>query len=183
MPGRVVPLSTTARLLGEAVAAFLAQPDLAASTRRSYQQTLDRLERELCPDRPLAGLTTDQVTAAVAGVWRGRAPATWNRQVATTRSFLGFCRRRRWVIEDLAVDLERRPEPADRTKAIPLVELERLWRREDIGVREKVLWRLLYETAARASEGLSINVEDLARHSIGQVLSTGRMGSGGRGQP
>jgi integrase len=28
-------------------------------------------------------------------------------------------------------------------------------------VREKTLWRLLYETAARASEALSINVEDL----------------------
>jgi integrase/recombinase XerD len=28
-------------------------------------------------------------------------------------------------------------------------------------VREKALWRLLYETAARASEALAINVEDL----------------------
>jgi hypothetical protein len=59
VPGRVVPLPTTARLLGEAAAAFLAQPDLAASTRRSYQQTLDRLERELGADQPLASLTTD----------------------------------------------------------------------------------------------------------------------------
>jgi hypothetical protein len=32
VPGRVVPLTTPARLLGEAAAAFLAQPDLAAST-------------------------------------------------------------------------------------------------------------------------------------------------------
>jgi hypothetical protein len=40
--------------------------------------------------------------------------------VATVGSFLGFCRRRRWLAEDLTVDLERRPEPADRTKAIPL---------------------------------------------------------------
>jgi hypothetical protein len=36
MPGRVVSL-TTARQLGEAAAAFLAQPNLAASTRRSYR--------------------------------------------------------------------------------------------------------------------------------------------------
>jgi integrase len=97
----------------------------------------------------------------VTTAWGERAPATWNRQVATVRSFLGFCRRRRWLIDDLSVDLERRPEPADRTKAIPLSELERLWRREDVGVREKALWRLLYETAARASEALAINVEDL----------------------
>jgi integrase len=161
VPGRVVPLTTTARLLSQAAAAFLAQPDLAASTRRSYQQTLGRLERELGANQSLASLTADQLTAAVAGAWGGRAPATWNRHVATVRSFFGFCRRRRWLVEDLTVDLERRPEPTDRTKAIPLPELEQLWRREEVGVREKALWRLLYETAARAIEALSINVEDL----------------------
>jgi integrase len=161
VPGRVVPLTTTARVLGGAAAAFLAQPDLAASTRRSYQQTLGRLERELGADQPLATLTADQVTAAVTAAWADRAPATWNRHLATVRSFFGFCRRRRWLVEDLTIDLERRPEPADRTKALPLAELERLWRRDDVGVREKALWRLLYETAARASEALSINVEDL----------------------
>ena len=160
MPGPVVALPT-ARLLGEAAAAFLAQPDLAASTHRSYHQTLGRLERDIGADRPLATLTSDQLTAAVTGAWAGRAPATWNRHLATVRSFLLFCRRRRWLVDDLTVDLERRSEPADRTKAIPLAKLEWLWRRDDIGVREKALWRLLYETAARASEALSINVEDL----------------------
>ena len=162
MPGRVVPLTTTTtRLLGDAAAAFLAQPDLATSTRRSYQQTLGRLERDLGTDQPMATLTADRMTAVVTDAWGRRAPATWNRHVATVRSFFGFCRRRRWLADDLTVDLERRPKPADRTKAIPLPQLERLWRREDIGVREKALWRLLYETAARASEALSINVEDL----------------------
>jgi site-specific recombinase XerD len=161
MAGRVVPLTAITQPLGQAVAAFLAQPDLAPSTRRSYQQTLSRLERELGADRSLAALTADQVTAVVTAAWAGRAPATWNRHVATVRSFFGFCRRRRWLVEDLTVDLERRAEPVDRTKAIPLPELERLWRRDDVGVREKALWRLLYETAARASEALSINVEDL----------------------
>jgi hypothetical protein len=138
VPSRVVPLTTTTtRLLGEAAAAFLAKPDLAASTRRSYQHTLGRLEHELGTDQPLATLTADQLTAVVTGAWGGRAPATWNRHVATVRSFLGFCRRRRWLADDLAVDLERRPEPADRTKAIHLPALERLWRRDDLGVREK----------------------------------------------
>jgi integrase len=161
VPARVASFIPTTRLLREAAAAFLAQPDLAASTRRSYRQTLGRLERELGADRLLATLTADQVTGAVTAAWAGRAPATWNRHVATVRSFFGFCRRRRWLVDDLTVDLERRPEPADRTKAIPLAALERLWRRDDVGVREKALWRLLYETAARASEALSINVEDL----------------------
>ncbi len=52
-----------------------------------------------------------------------------------------FCRRRRWLVDDIAADLERRPEPVDRTKAIPLPQLERLWRCEDVAVREKALWR------------------------------------------
>jgi site-specific recombinase XerD len=161
MGGRIVPLTTSEQTLADGAAAFLAQPSLTRSTRRSYDQTLTRLVGELGGDQLLSTLTVEAVTVAVTTAWGERAPATWNRQVATVRSFLGFCRRRRWLPEDLTVDLERRPEPADRTRAIPLPELERLWRRGDVGVREKALWRLLYETAARASEALSINVEDL----------------------
>src|SRR5512132_1291388 len=161
MVRRVVFLTASEQTVVAAAAAFLAQPSLARSTRRSYAQTLTRLVRELGGDRPLSMLTVEAITVAVTTAWGGRAPATWNRQVATIRSFLAFCRRRRWLVEDLTVDLERRPEPADRTKAISLPELERLWRREDLAVREKALWRLLCETAARASEALAINVEDL----------------------
>ena len=47
------------------------------------------------------------------------------------------------------------------TRAIAAASLERLFRREDIQVREKCLWRLLYETAARAQEVLSADVTDL----------------------
>jgi site-specific recombinase XerD len=82
----------------------------------------------------------EAVTVVVTTAWSGRAPATWNRQVATVRSFLAFCRRRRWLVDDLAADLERRPEPVYRTEAVPLPQLERLWRCEDVAVREKALW-------------------------------------------
>jgi integrase/recombinase XerD len=40
-------------------------------------------------------------------------------------------------------------------------QLEQLWRHDGIAVREKVPWRFLYEAAGRATEALSINVEDL----------------------
>jgi hypothetical protein len=72
--------------------------------------------RELGGQRPLSTLTVEAVTVAVTTAWGGRAPATWNRHVATVRAFLGFCQRRRWQAEDLTVDLERRQEPADRAK-------------------------------------------------------------------
>jgi integrase len=39
--------------------------------------------------------------------------------------------------------------------------LERLFARRDLSLRERTLWRLLYETAARANELLALNVEDL----------------------
>jgi integrase len=77
------------------------------------------------------------------------------------RSFTAFARRRGWLTADPAGVLERRTEPADRTKAIAAASLERLFRREDVAIREKCLWRLLYETAARAQEVLRADVADL----------------------
>jgi site-specific recombinase XerD len=95
MVGRVVPLATSEQALAIAAAAFLAQPSLARSTRRSYDQSLTLLVRELGGDRPLSTLTVEAVTVALTTAWGGRAPAPWNRQMATVRSFLGFCHRRR----------------------------------------------------------------------------------------
>lgn len=39
--------------------------------------------------------------------------------------------------------------------------IDRLCRRRDVALREKTLWRLLYESASRASAVLALNVEDL----------------------
>jgi len=147
--------------LVEAVEAFLAQPDLAASTRRSYAQTLGRLQEALGGERQLDRLAARELERVAREAWGHTAPATWNRHVATLRSFAGFCRRRGWLKESIADGLERCREPADRTKAIPYAQLARLWRRDDVAVREEALWRLLYEAAARGQEVLSVNVEDL----------------------
>jgi hypothetical protein len=58
MVGRVAPLATSEQALAHA-AAFLAQPSLARSTHRSYDQTLTLLVRELGSDRPLSTLTVE----------------------------------------------------------------------------------------------------------------------------
>jgi integrase len=147
--------------LGAAVDAFLGQPDLASSSRRSYAQTLGRLRDALGADRPLDRLGARELERAAREAWGALAPATWNRHLATLRSFSSYCRRRGWLDAAIADGLERRREPVDRTRAIPYAQLERLWRRDDVAVREKALWRLLYETAARAQEALSLNVEDV----------------------
>ncbi|MFI9848540.1 hypothetical protein ACIHFD_66865 [Nonomuraea sp. NPDC051941] len=63
-----------------------------------------------------------------------------------------------------AGDLEpqpRRKENADETRAVAKTTIHRLLSRRDIPLRERTLWRMLYETAARAVEVLALNVEDL----------------------
>jgi len=149
------------RTVGAGVDAFLARGDLADSSRRSYAQTLNRLVADIGAGRALAVLDADALDGVVQGAWGACAPATWNRHVATARSFVAFCRRRGWLAADVTVGVDRRREPADRTRAIAYAQLERLWRRSDVAVREKALWRLLYETAARASEVLSLDVGDV----------------------
>ena len=60
-----------------------------------------------------------------------------------------------------APDTERRKESNDATRALPRARVERLLSRRDVPLREKTLWRMLYETAARASEILALDIEDL----------------------
>jgi hypothetical protein len=69
-------------------------------------------------------------------------PATWDRHVATVRSFSAFCVRRGWVGGRLARLWRAGANLPDRTRAIPHAGLEGLWRRDDVVVREKALWRL-----------------------------------------
>jgi integrase len=104
----------------------------------------------------------------VEGWFRARyaaaAAATWNRELATLRSAVGWWHAHRWlpVAGDPTAGLARRRKHPDRTRALTRGQLEALWRRSDLRLRDKALWRLLYETAAaRASEALNLDVADL----------------------
>jgi integrase len=92
---------------------------------------------------------------------RAAGPATWNRELATLRAAVGWWRRRGWLNVDPTGDLERHREQVDRTRALTRGQLERLFARRDLALRERTLWRLLYETAVRANELLALDVEDL----------------------
>ncbi|MDQ6949628.1 MAG: site-specific integrase [Actinomycetota bacterium] len=61
--------------------------------------------------------------------------------------------------------LRRRRRRADRTRALSRSDVEQLHSRKDIPLREKTLWRMLYETAARAAEVLALDVADLDLHN------------------
>jgi integrase len=54
----------------------------------------------------------------------------------------------------------RRPRP-DRSRALSRGDVEQLLTREDVGLRDRTLWRMLYETAARSAEVLGLDAEDL----------------------
>ena len=149
--------------VAEAADAFLSSPRAAGlNTRRAYAGVLDRLAAELGPGRQLAAVPGDEIAAALRRLWGGSAPATWNRNRAAAVSWLNWCaHKKRWPAPQLPPDAERRRENADATRALPSARIERLLSRRDVPLREKTLWRMLYETAARASEILGLNVEDL----------------------
>ena len=50
---------------------------------------------------------------------------------------------------------------SSRASALSRSEVDQLLTRKDIILRERTLWRMLYETAARSAEVLALDVEDL----------------------
>jgi integrase len=148
--------------LRKAVDAFLSSSRCAnPNTRRAYTAVLDRCLAELGADRTLAEVRGDDLSGVLARAWGGAGPATWNRNRAAVSSWLAWCTKNGWNAPGLPLSLERRPERADQTKALPRAAIERQLSRRDVPLREKTLWRMLYETAARANEVLALDINDL----------------------
>jgi hypothetical protein len=59
----------------------------------------------------LEWVSARELERAVVEARDGCAPATWNRHMATVRSFSAFCVRRGWVGEPFAEALARRRDP------------------------------------------------------------------------
>jgi predicted RNA polymerase sigma factor/integrase len=142
--------------LGEAARGFLGRDDLDAGTIRSYGQTMRRLCLTLGDRLPLAALTADHVARVFATAWGEAAAGTWNRHRSAVRSFGAWA-----SLENLAARLDRRAETRPRTESIGPAQLEALWNRTDLPLRERTLWRLLHESGAAVTAVLSLNVENL----------------------
>jgi integrase len=148
--------------LREAVDAFVSSPHCAnPNTRRAYAAVLDRALDHLGPDRALTEMTGDQLASMFTTEWGSAAAATWNRNRAAVSSWLAWCAKKRWNAPELPAVLERRPEHTDHTKALTRAAIQRQLSRRDVPLREKTLWRMLYETAARANEILALDIDDL----------------------
>ena len=146
-----------------AVEAFFAGRGLAAATCRTYRQALTPLVEAVGADRPVTDLDADRVAAVFAELWADRAPATWNTRRVAVGAFASWCGERWPLAGDLLVGVGPRRRRTDNTRAVPYEDLEELWRRRGVRLRERLLWRMLYETAARASEVLALDVGDLDR--------------------
>jgi integrase len=165
-----VPTPTDTTTWERAGEAFLRR-DLAPGSRRIYGLTLAAVANHLPAGGSLADLSTRQVAEALHLAYPAASPNSWNRHVATLRSFAAFCERHGWVSDrdGLTRALERRRAPEDHSKALSREVLDRLLSDRDLAVRDRCLWRLLYESAARANEVLRLNVEDVdlaARRAI-----------------
>lgn len=149
--------------LGDAIDAYLAA--LAGAerdgTRRVYSRILRRANGEHGATTSLAELDAQPFAAWFTATWGQRAPATWNVALDAIRSAEGYWIDQGWITTRPSRLLRRRKPRPDNSRALSRAQVERLLTHASIGLRERTLWRMLYETAARSAEILRLNVEDL----------------------
>ncbi|MEU6797428.1 tyrosine-type recombinase/integrase [Nonomuraea wenchangensis] len=158
VPGPAEPSSDRTTVAG-AIERFLAGLR-TATTRAAYARTLARLRTIIGPHHPVADLDCDHY-ATVMATWDTAAAATWNRHLSALVSFTAWAQRQDLLATNPARRLQRRTPVSRGDRAIPAARLESLFTDDRHALRERLLWRMLYETAARAEEILSLNIEDL----------------------
>jgi integrase len=99
--------------------------------------------------------------AALELLWGTAAVNTWNSRRAGVLSWLGWCRERGYEGPKVPAWAKRLAVPDSETPARSKMAIDRLIACREVHLREKTLWRMLYETAGRAEEILGVNIEDL----------------------
>src|SRR5690348_12461664 len=141
--------------------AFLSSPRYVnPNTRRGYTGVPGRLLAGLGAARPLAEVSGEELAGLLEQLWGRCAPATWNRNRGAVTAWLSWCAANRLAAPVLPASAGRRREHLNATRAVPRPAIERALSRRDVPLREKTLWRMLDETAARASEVLALTIDD-----------------------
>jgi integrase len=133
--------------------------DFTSSSRATYRRVLGELTRDLGPERPANSITADELAAWFMRTRDAYAPATWNRDQVIVRSFVRILQAQGAALDLPAIGY-RRLRPV-RTRALSRAEVARILGLP-VPLREKTLWTLAYESAARTSELLGLDVGDLA---------------------
>jgi site-specific recombinase XerD len=152
-----------AETVGDAIGAYLASIDRPEhrGQHKQYAATLRRFRQALGADADLGSLDAAAVRAWIERTWGAREPATYNRAIDVFRSAWAYWTAQGWAAADPTATMRRRKVAPDRSRALSRGDVEQLLSREDVSLRDKTLWRLAYESAARIGELLALNVEDL----------------------
>ncbi|GAA2607204.1 MULTISPECIES: site-specific integrase [Streptomyces] len=131
------------------------------NTVRNYGIGVAKTAERIGEARPLASVTDDEIGEALEMLWGTAAVNTWNSRRAGVSSWLGWCRERGYEGPMVPAWAKRLAVPDSETPARSRMAIDRLVARREVHLREKTLWRMLYETAGRAEEILGVNIEDL----------------------
>jgi integrase len=132
-----------------------------SNTLRSYGTGVGKTAEHLGEARPLATVADDEIGGALEQLWGEAAVNTWNARRASVLSWLGWCVERGYDGPKVPAWVKRMPPPDSETLARSKMAVDRLIARRDVHLREKTLWRMLYETVARSEEILGVNIEEL----------------------
>ncbi|MEU2253812.1 site-specific integrase [Nocardia xishanensis] len=161
---RAVP-PRTVRSAAEAFLDTIRSPN----TRRAYTiaivKTTDQIDGRgpdgSRVDRALASVTATEIGDALEALWGESAVNTWNARRAAVGRWLSWCREQGWDAPQVPASAARSTPPEPDTPVRSRTAIDRLISRRDIHLREKTLWRMVYETCARTEELLQVNIEDL----------------------
>ena len=149
--------------LGGAADAYLAtlRHDESAGTARVYGIPLRELAARFGEDSDPGQVDPAAVAEWFTGRWGERSPARWNVCLAALQSAGAYWAEQGWITADPAGRLRHRKVAPDRDRALSRAEVERLLADDRHSLRDRLLWRMLYETAARSAEVLALDVMDL----------------------
>ncbi|ALV49430.1 MULTISPECIES: tyrosine-type recombinase/integrase [Streptomyces] len=131
------------------------------NTLRSYGVGVGKTAERIGESRPLGSVADDEIGEALELLWGTAAVNTWNARRAAVLSWLGWCESYGYDGPAVPAWTKRLAVPDSETPARSKMAVDRLIARREVHLREKTLWRMLYETAARAEEILGANIEDL----------------------
>ena len=152
--------------LAEASRRFLRRDAFEPTTRDAYGRTLAALADVVGADTDVAAVTTEQLEDELLERWADAAATTYNRHRAALLSFFGWCVERGYTAVNPAALVEarkvrKRTEDERRERPIGRELLAELWALDGVAGRDRLFWRMAYETWARAEELLGIDIEDL----------------------
>lgn len=131
------------------------------NTVRNYSIGVGKTAERLGETRPLAAVADNEIGEALELLWGSATVNTWNARRAAVLSWLAWCRERGHDAPAVPAWAKRLTVPDSETPARSKIAIDRLIARREVHLREKTLYRMLYETAARAEEILELNIEEL----------------------